>query len=376
MATKDVRSALLLRTCLEILRDRGVRMPKREVHAVVAERVDLTDAEQAPGRDGVPRWVTHIGYHTSVAASVGFMVKMDSHWSITEAGLAALELHPSADELLSHTWRRYREILAGRQRSDQRHEASHATIAEALDRVPRGAWTAFEDLAALADATVDEVAELLVAGEDLPTSHRVLTLDGEVPLPAMVHPSHRGADLRARLIAEGVEFYGVRANPDQRVPVEILRDTFADQPAEPAGLAGTPGHRGWRRPALPVARRGLRLPAGVVAPAGGAGGRRGGAAACGRRRLPARGLSGTGAAGLRVRRVPAPDATRRPRARRRGSARWRWRAGRPAGPSGHRRRPARIRRVGPPAPTCAGRSGGSPGAAPCTSPTSPRRWPC
>src|SRR5882757_6734362 len=46
----------------------------------------------------------------------------------------------------------------------------------------------------------------------------------------MVHPSHRGADLRARLMAEGVEFYGMRANPDQRVPVEILRDTFGDQP--------------------------------------------------------------------------------------------------------------------------------------------------
>ena len=230
MATRDVRSALLLRTCLEILRDHGVRMPKREVHAVVAERLELAEAEHAPGRDGVPGWVTHIGYHTSVAASVGFMVKMDSHWSITEAGLAALELHPSAGELFSHTWRRYREILAGRQRSGQRHEASHATIAEALDRVPRGAWTAFEDLAALAEETVTEVAELLVGGADLPTSHRVLTADGEVPLPAMVHPSHRGADLRARLIAEGVEFYGVRANPDQRVPVEILRDAFADQP--------------------------------------------------------------------------------------------------------------------------------------------------
>ena len=76
---------------------------------------------------------------------------------------------------------------------------------------------------------MDEVAELLVTGEALPTSHRVLTADGEVPLPAMVHPSHRGADLRARLMAEGVEFYGVRANPDQRVPVEILRDTVADQ---------------------------------------------------------------------------------------------------------------------------------------------------
>src|SRR5258705_8803695 len=145
MATKEVRSALLLWTCLEVLRDRGVRVPKREVYADLARRVDLTDAEQAQGRDGVPRWVTYVGYHTSAAASVGFVVKMDAHWSITEAGLSALELHRSPNALFLHIWRRYREILAGRQRSYQRIEMSLATIAGALDRAPRGAWTAFED---------------------------------------------------------------------------------------------------------------------------------------------------------------------------------------------------------------------------------------
>lgn len=228
MAAIEVRSALLLRTCLEILRDRDMRVPKREVHAEVGRRVELTDAEMAPGRDGVPQWVTQLGYHTGAAASVGFVVKMDAHWSITEAGRAALELYPSADEVFAHTWRRYREMLAGRQRSYQRHEVSLATIAEALDRVPRGAWTAFEDLASVAGTTVSEVAELLVAGEALPTAHRVLTIDGEVPVPTMIHPTHRGEDLRARLIAEGVEFYGIRANPDQHVPSEVLRTTFAD----------------------------------------------------------------------------------------------------------------------------------------------------
>jgi 5-methylcytosine-specific restriction protein B len=181
--------------------------------------------------------VTYLGYHTGAAASVGYMVKMDAHWSITEAGLAALELHPSADVLLLHTWRRYRDIVAGRQRSHQRYESKVATIAEALDRVPRGAWTAFEDLAALASATVDEVADLLVSGDALPTSHRVLTVEGEVPIPAMVHPSHRGVDLRARLTAEGVEFYGVRANPDQHVPAEILRDAQT--------RPNTAGRRAW-----------------------------------------------------------------------------------------------------------------------------------
>jgi hypothetical protein len=129
--TTEVRSALLLRTCLEVLRDRDTRVPKREVHAEVGLRLDLTDAELAPGRDGVPRWVIHLGYHTSAAASVGFVVKLDAHWSITEAGRAALELQPSPDEVFAHTWRRYREIVAGRQRSHQRHEVSFASIAEA-----------------------------------------------------------------------------------------------------------------------------------------------------------------------------------------------------------------------------------------------------
>jgi 5-methylcytosine-specific restriction protein B len=228
MATKEIRSALLLRTCMEILRDRGARIPKREVHAEIARRVDLTEAELAPGREGVPRWVIFMGYHTSIAASVGFVVKMDTHWLITEAGMAALELHPSADALLSHTWQRYREVLTGRHRSQRRHESSLASLAAALERVPRGAWTAFEDVAAFAGVTVDEVAELLVTGDAIPGAHRVLAAGGEVPIPGMVHPSYRGADLRARLITEGVEFYGVRANPDQRVPAEILRDRFVD----------------------------------------------------------------------------------------------------------------------------------------------------
>jgi 5-methylcytosine-specific restriction protein B len=229
MATKEVRSALLLRTCLEILRDRGARVLKREVHVDLARRLEFTEVEEALGLDGVPRWVTYVGYHTSAAASVGFVVKLDAYWSITEAGLAALELYPSADALLAHVWRRYREILVGRQRTHERHGRNLATLADALDRVPRGAWTAFEDLAALAGATVNEVAELLVGGEALPTVHRVLTADGEVPVPTMVHPDHRGEDLRARLMAEGVEFYGMRANPDQRVPLEILRDVFVER---------------------------------------------------------------------------------------------------------------------------------------------------
>jgi 5-methylcytosine-specific restriction enzyme B len=236
MATKEVRSGLLLRTCLEFLRDAGVRVPKREVLAEVGRRVELTSVESAVGRGSIPRWVVHLSYHTSVAADVGLLVKMDSHWSITEAGLAALDLHPSADALLRHTWRRYGEILAGRQRSHERRDVSLATLAEALDRVPRGAWTAFEDLAALAGATVDDVAELLVAGEVLPASHRVLTSEGEVPVPTKIHASFRGTDLRGRLIAEGVEFYGMRANPDQRVPVEALRT---------ADTATAGGRRAW-----------------------------------------------------------------------------------------------------------------------------------
>jgi 5-methylcytosine-specific restriction protein B len=229
MARKEVRSALLLRTCLEILRDFGVRVPKREVHAEIVRRVDLTEDELSTGRDGVARWMTYLGFHTGVAASVGLVVKMDAHWSITEAGLAALDLYPSEDVLLLHAWRRYREIVAGRQRSQQRHDARLGSIAEALDRVPRGGWTAHDDLAALAGTTVDEVVEQLATGDALPTAYRVLTVEGEVPGPSMLHPSYRGTDLRARLTTEGVEFYGVRANPDQHVPAELLRDMHVPQ---------------------------------------------------------------------------------------------------------------------------------------------------
>jgi 5-methylcytosine-specific restriction protein B len=53
---EGVRSALLLRTCLEVLKDAGRPLPGREVLKQVSERVELTPAEQSTVKSGTPRW--------------------------------------------------------------------------------------------------------------------------------------------------------------------------------------------------------------------------------------------------------------------------------------------------------------------------------
>ena len=265
MATRDVRSALLLRTSLEILRDHRVRMPKREVHAEVAERVSLTEAEQTPGRDSVPRWVTHLGYHTSVAASAGFVVKMDSHWSITEArpgraraaSLGRGAAGPHVEPLPGDPGR-------PEQRSDQRHERGLATIAEALG--PRAAGRLDGVRGPGRPRRGDR-------GRDRRAAHQG---GGPVHLPPGAHRRRRDAAARhgppqppgrgppgpadrggCRVLRHAGQPGPARARGD---PAQRVRRT---QATGRRAWAGPPSHCG---PAGDVARRGLRLGTGGLLP--------------------------------------------------------------------------------------------------------------
>lgn len=224
---EKIRSGLLLRTCLEVLRDRG-RLPGRDVVAEIARRVDLTPYERELNRSGVPRWETDVRFHSGNAASVGWLVKQDNLWQITDAGLAALGRNPTPEALLAEVGRGYREIYNSRKKAREKHGGKLDLLAAALDLVPAGSWTAHEDLAELIGGTADEVAHLLADGKALPTAYRVLTGDGEIPPAGQLNFAYRGVDLRSRLVGEGVEFQGNRANQAQRVPAETLRAVLAE----------------------------------------------------------------------------------------------------------------------------------------------------
>ena len=58
-------------------------------------RVQLTPYELSVDKSGQPRYDRAVGFHTGDAATVGWMSKLGG-WSITEAGIEALETYPDA----------------------------------------------------------------------------------------------------------------------------------------------------------------------------------------------------------------------------------------------------------------------------------------
>ncbi|GAA4565635.1 AAA family ATPase [Micromonospora coerulea] len=228
---EGIRYGLLVRTCLEVLRDAGDRMPGKAVLEEVAKRLALTEAERRAQKSGAPAWMVAAHFHTGDAATVGWMVKRDALWWITDEGRAALGTYPSSEELYAEITRRYREIIRSRKQARKKYESKLSTIAAALDNVPAGSWTAYDDLAELVDGSAEEIAHLL-AETYVENSHRVLWADGRVPVAAYQHSRHRGDDLRKRLIEEGVEFEGRQASREQRVTIDLVVDRVSV--AEPA----------------------------------------------------------------------------------------------------------------------------------------------
>jgi 5-methylcytosine-specific restriction protein B len=218
-----VRYGLLVRTCLEVLREHGGRMSGKAVLDEVARRVELTDVEQRPHRNGLPAWFVAAKFHTGDAATAGWLVKRDGYWWITDAGRRALDTYPTPEAFYAEITRRYREVDRARKQARRKYEDRLHTIADLLERVPPGSWTSHEDLADLVDGSPDEIAALL-ADTYLENSHRVLTADGDLPPAARLHARYRVGDLRRKLADEGVEFDGRRADPGQRVTAEVLRD--------------------------------------------------------------------------------------------------------------------------------------------------------
>ena len=56
--------------------------------------VQLTPYELSVDKSGLPREDRAVGFHTGDAATVGWMTKIGG-WSITEAGIEALETYPT-----------------------------------------------------------------------------------------------------------------------------------------------------------------------------------------------------------------------------------------------------------------------------------------
>jgi 5-methylcytosine-specific restriction protein B len=202
-------------------------MPGRDVLREVAQRIDLNEEERQEHKTGGAKWVVALGFHSGDAATAGWLVKRDDEWWITEAGIAALDTYPTPEEFISEVNRRYREVFRSRKQARKKYDGSLSTLANALDLVPAGSWTSYDDLAELVEGSPDEIAHLL-ADELIPNSHRVLPPDGQIPPVRYQHASYRRTNLRDRLATEGIEFDQGVARQDQRITSDLLRERLAE----------------------------------------------------------------------------------------------------------------------------------------------------
>jgi 5-methylcytosine-specific restriction protein B len=155
-------------------------------------------------------------------------------WSITDAGIEALETYPDASDLWTELQRLYREVDQRRRQALQNLSEVHQFIATTLQMVDPGSWIAHDDLAVLADTTASEVAYFLAnASVRLPNSYRVLNADGSIPDQGMLNAAYRGMDMRRRLAGEGIEFNADGyASQAQRLTADALRDLLEARKAE------------------------------------------------------------------------------------------------------------------------------------------------
>jgi 5-methylcytosine-specific restriction enzyme B len=246
VAEERVRRAVLLQAAMEILRDAGAKIPQGQVLEELRRRVQLTPQELSVDNSGLPRYDRAVGFHTGDAATVGWMSKIGG-WSITEAGVEALETYPTADELFAELMRRYREIDQRRKQAQQNLSDVQQFIATTLRMVEPGSWTAHDDLAELAGTSSSEVADFLASGRiKLANAYRVLNADGSIPAEGMLNSAYRGVDLRRRLTDEGVEFNAnEQARQDQRLTASALKELLSARAMEADEETPLPASRAW-----------------------------------------------------------------------------------------------------------------------------------
>ncbi len=244
VADEKVRYSLILWETLQVLREASGPMTVGQVLVEVEKRIHPTPYECEQQRTGGMRWETALHFYSGDAATIGWMTKRGG-WSITEAGMEALDRHPSPDLLLAEKQRLYREI--DRQRKDAQRNLGevHQFLADTVGLVGPGTWTAHDDLAELAGTDAAEVAHFLASAKvKIANSYRVLNADGTFPPEGMLNSAYRGTDLHARLAGEGIEFDASgHASQGQRLTADVLKELIeaGREPAQPV----VPARRAW-----------------------------------------------------------------------------------------------------------------------------------
>jgi hypothetical protein len=141
VAEIPVKRPLLLKTTLEVLRDSGAKLSRSQLSGEVSRRLDLTAYELAAPEGGSSRYNHAFGRLSSGVAKVGWVSKLGG-WSITDAGIEALNAFPDEKELNNALDPRDKEVDESRKQAYELLSPASQFIAATLELVARGSWTA------------------------------------------------------------------------------------------------------------------------------------------------------------------------------------------------------------------------------------------
>lgn len=86
-------AALNIYTALSILARNGDEMRYSDICDAVRQSRDFTDWECKVTKNGTPRWLTHFSFFSIEIARVGYIIRQNGIWHLTEEGKNALALH-------------------------------------------------------------------------------------------------------------------------------------------------------------------------------------------------------------------------------------------------------------------------------------------
>lgn len=241
----QIRYARIIWSILRVLREADGPLPPREAMDRIGDRLEPTEFERETIDSGGLRWETVVRFTSGTAVNIGWMSKSGG-WALSDAGAEVLDTYSSPDELYAEFERRRKDSEQRRRQALEALSEDHQFIATTLQLVDAGSWTSHDDLAELSNTSPDNVKYFLAnASVRMPTSYRVLNVDGTIPDERHLNSGYRGTDLRRRLEREGVEFDADgHADQAHRLDSDGLKALIeAKQEAEAATAA--PAKRAW-----------------------------------------------------------------------------------------------------------------------------------
>lgn len=233
-----VRRPLLLRSLFELLAEQSQPISPDDAIAGAGARVGgLTEYEESRSKSGARRGDTYLRFASGWASKAGWLAKRGG-WSITQAGVDALDKYPPAEfySELSRTYRGSRDSTSHPARQpDQRWNM----VQSALGILEPGSWTSYGDLAELTGLSARSVGTFLSENTNVPNVHRVLQSTGAIASGFQWADPDRTDDPREVLEREGLEFGdNGKAISEQRVSAEEFRSMLADmESSEPVRRA-------------------------------------------------------------------------------------------------------------------------------------------